>query len=102
MWRRLIPPALLAGLVFVGSARGEAQTLSQRGFGEVRVTLYPQDAPNDRVNVVTDLLLRDEVFVKPAPWIQFAAGFEFRRVLRKSRAQCRRYVHNRRAPLHAR
>src|SRR2546429_4524324 len=33
---------------------------------------------------------------------QFAAGFKLRCVLRKSRAQCRPRVHNRRAPLHAR
>src|SRR5713101_7053303 len=31
---------------------------------------------------------------------QFAAGFKFRCVLRKSRAQYRSRMHNRRAPLH--
>jgi hypothetical protein len=78
MWRRLIMPALFVGLASVAPARSEAQTLTQRGFAEARLTLYPQDAPNDRVNGVTDLLLRDDVFLKPAPWIQFAAGLDLR------------------------
>jgi hypothetical protein len=78
MWRRLITPALLAGLVCIAPAPGDAQTLAQRGFAEARVTLYPQDAPNDRVNGVTDLLLREEVFLKPAQWVQFAAGLDLR------------------------
>src|SRR5204863_2626664 len=32
----------------------------------------------DPVNVVGDLLAREEVFVKPAAWLQFAAGVELR------------------------
>ena len=55
-----------------------AQPLTQRGFADSRLTLYPQDAANDRANAVTELLVRDEVFVKPSPWIQFAAGFDLR------------------------
>jgi hypothetical protein len=78
MWRRFITPALLVGFVCIAPGRSAAQTLTQRGFAEARVTLYPQDAPNDRVNGVADLLLRDEAFLKPAPWIQFAAGLDLR------------------------
>jgi hypothetical protein len=78
MWRRLITPALVAGLVCIATARSDAQTITQRGFAETHFTFYPQDAPNDPVNGVTDLLLRDEVFLKPAPWIQFAAGLDLR------------------------
>jgi hypothetical protein len=78
MRRRYFTPALLVGLVCVAPARSEAQALTQRGFAEARLALYPQDAPNDRVNGVADLLLREEVFVKPAPWIQFAAGLDLR------------------------
>jgi hypothetical protein len=71
-------PALVAGLVFIAATRSDAQTLTQRGFAEARFVFYPQDAPNDPVNGVTDLLLRDEVFLKPAPWVQFAAGLDLR------------------------
>ena len=55
-----------------------AQPLNQRGFVDGVVFVFPQDAPNDPVNVVGDLLAREEVFVKPAPWVQFAAGIEGR------------------------
>jgi len=78
MWRRFITPALFVGLFCVAPSRSEAQTLTERGFAEARVTLYPQDAPNDRANGVADLLLRDDAFLKPAPWIQFAAGLDLR------------------------
>ncbi|HWF84158.1 MAG TPA: hypothetical protein VG222_04910 [Vicinamibacterales bacterium] len=55
-----------------------AQTVSQRGFVEASGFLFPQDAPNDPVNLVGDVLVREELFVKPAPWIQFAAGLDAR------------------------
>jgi hypothetical protein len=70
--------AALALAVVLGSSTAEAQLLSQRGFADGRVTLFPQDSPPDPVNAVTDLLLREEVFYKPAPWIQFAAGADLR------------------------
>jgi hypothetical protein len=37
--------------------------------------LFPQQAPNDRTQLVGDLIAQEELFLKPAPWIQFAAGF---------------------------
>lgn len=55
-----------------------AQAISYRGFVEFHGTLFPQDAPNDKVNVVGDALARGEVFLKPAPWVQFAAGVDVR------------------------
>ena len=55
-----------------------AQAVSQRGFVDASLTAYPQDAPNDRTNGVGDLLVREEIFVKPASWIQFAAGADVR------------------------
>jgi len=55
-----------------------AQTLSQRGFAEGTATWFPQRAVNDATRVIGDLRLRDEVFVKPAPWVQFAAGMDVR------------------------
>ena len=55
-----------------------AQTISQRGFVDATVSSFPQDASNDTVNNIGDLLIRDEVFVKPAAWLQFAAGADVR------------------------
>jgi hypothetical protein len=78
MRRRLTVRALLVGFLCVAPAQSGGQTLTQRGFADTRITIYPQDAPNDRVNVVTDLLVRDEIFFKPARWIQFAGGLDLR------------------------
>ena len=55
-----------------------AQTISQRGFIEGRGVGFPQRAPNDTVRGVGDLLIREEVTLKPAAWIQFAAGLDLR------------------------
>ena len=55
-----------------------AQTFSQRGFVEGARTCVPAGRSNDPINVAGDLLVREEVFVKPAPWIQFAAGGDVR------------------------
>jgi len=55
-----------------------AQTLSQRGFVEGAGTLFPQEASNDPTRAVVDLRARSEVFYKPAPWVQFAAGLDLR------------------------
>jgi hypothetical protein len=65
--------------VVLGCASGlSAQTLSQRGFVEVAAIGFPQKAPNDAVQAMGDLIARDEVFVKPASWLQFAGGVEIR------------------------
>jgi hypothetical protein len=40
--------------------------------------VFPRDAPNDSTNIVGDLLAREEAFLKPAPWIQFAGGVDVR------------------------
>jgi hypothetical protein len=53
-----------------------AQSWTHRGFVEARVTLFPQDAPNDRQNVIGDLRAREEVFFRPAEWIQLAGGLD--------------------------
>jgi hypothetical protein len=55
-----------------------AQALAQRGFVEGSTFLFPQEALNDPTQAVGDLLAREELFVKPAPWLQFAAGLEAR------------------------
>ena len=69
--------ALLLWLVMV-AAPAAAQAITQRGFVEGGAFLFPQQAPNDRTRAVGDVLAREEVFVKPAPWIQFAGGLEVR------------------------
>jgi hypothetical protein len=55
-----------------------AQAVSQRGFVDATLTTFPNDAPNDAVNTVGDVLIREEVFVKPFSWMQFAAGADVR------------------------
>jgi hypothetical protein len=69
--------ALVLLLLLVPAAAG-AQSLSQRGFGEGGVTLFPQEAPNDSKRAVGDLRLREELFYKPASWVQFAGGLDVR------------------------
>lgn len=67
--------------VFFVSSRYEAlsaQTLTQRGFVAGSTFLFPQRAPNDPTRAVGDLLAREEVFFKPAPWMQFAGGLDLR------------------------
>jgi len=70
--------SLSAAAVLCSLALVDAQTLTQRGFADGSIFVFPQQAPNDLTRVVGDLLLRDEVFVKPAPWLQFAAGIDLR------------------------
>jgi hypothetical protein len=69
---------LLAVLLIAVPQAIQAQTVSQRGFAEGIGTYFPQDAVDDPVNVTGDLLVREELFVKPAPWLQFAAGGDVR------------------------
>ena len=56
----------------------DAQTITQRGFADGTLFSFPQEAPNDPTRLVGDALLREEVFFKPAPWLQFAAGADLR------------------------
>jgi hypothetical protein len=58
--------------------RAYAQLVSQRGFADLRGQVFPRDAPNDPTQGVADLLLREEAFAKPFPWLQLAGGVEFR------------------------
>ena len=56
----------------------DAQGFSQRGFVEGLGVFYPQEALNDTTHAVGDALVRQEVFLKPARWLQFAAGVDLR------------------------
>ena len=70
----------VATLVLTGflPAAAAAQTTGMRGFVEGTGFAFPQDTPLDGTNLVGDLLMRDEGFVKPLPWLQFAGGMDFR------------------------
>jgi hypothetical protein len=69
---------LVASALILWSSSAGAQTLSQRGFVDARGVFYPQAAPNDPTHAVGDVLFREEVFLKPSGWIQFAAGLDLR------------------------
>jgi hypothetical protein len=71
-------PLLWLLFFLAGASSASGQQLSQRGFGEAQGTAFFQEAPNDPTQAVGDLLAREEVFVKPAAWIQFAAGLDVR------------------------
>lgn len=68
--------AIACGWALTSSASVGAQTVTHRGFVDVRGTLYPQDAANDDRNVVGDLRAREEVFVGLAQWLRFAGGVD--------------------------
>ena len=83
MYRRLCFLVALVTLVTLVSLAPfarvmSAQAVTQRGFFEGSAMLFPQAAPNDPVRAVGDVLAREDVFVKPAPWMQFAGGLDFR------------------------
>jgi hypothetical protein len=77
-FRQFAVSSLLIWAVLLRAAPALAQVVSERGFVDGSLWLFPQATPNDSTKVVGDLFLRDEVFAKPARWIQFAAGVDLR------------------------
>lgn len=69
--------AIVCAALAIAAPAG-AQTITQRGFLDGSLTLFPQEAINDPTQAVGDFLGREEVVVKPARWIQFAAGVDVR------------------------
>lgn len=59
-------------------APASAQTLTQRGFAEVRLAGYPQATGTDSVRLVADFLFREDVSWKPVSWLTMAGGAEAR------------------------
>jgi hypothetical protein len=59
-----------------GAGPAPAQTVTQRGFVEVRGTLFPQEASHDPVNAVADVRAREELFARPAGWLGLAGGVD--------------------------
>jgi len=70
--------AIVASILVAWSVCADAQTISQRGFVEGLGFGFPQTAQNDATRLVADVLVRDEVSVKPARWLQLAAGLDLR------------------------
>ena len=70
--------AIIASLLLVSTSDLSAQSVSQRGFIEGGLVVFPQVAPNDTKRVIGDALFREELFLRPAGWIQFAAGLDLR------------------------
>jgi hypothetical protein len=62
----------------VWAAHGHAQVLSERGFVDGRAFLFPQTTPTDTTRAVGDLLIREELFLKPTNWLQLAGGADLR------------------------
>lgn len=79
-WPQALPLTVLVLLhaLVSFSTLAQAQILSNRGFVETRGFLYPQDAPNDPTNAIADVLVREELFVKPTSWLQAAVGVDLR------------------------
>jgi hypothetical protein len=70
---------LLGACLALSTARGAAaQQLSQRGFIEAAGFGFPETAPNDQVQVVGDVLFREEAFWKPARWFELDGGIDAR------------------------
>src|SRR5438034_1309291 len=66
------------GVRMLWCAETSAQALTGRGFVEGRGLLFPQKASNDPTRAVGDLLLREEVFFKPVPWMQLGGALDLR------------------------
>ena len=77
-FRRFAVSSLLMCALLVATAPASAQVVAERGFVEGTAWLFPQTTPNDSTRLLGDLLVRNELFVKPARWIQFAAGIDLR------------------------
>jgi hypothetical protein len=67
---------LLMLLAFAPAAT--AQDLTYRGFGEVRITTYPQTTLQDDDRVAVEGRFRFEPAYKPTPWLSLSGSFEAR------------------------
>lgn len=55
-----------------------AQTFSQRGYLELRTSLYPQTAPNDSGQIIGEAQLRWDVSWQPKPSLKFYGSLDAR------------------------
>jgi hypothetical protein len=68
----------VAAVMTVAAGAADAQVVTERGFVEGKATGFFEKAPNDSEQGVGDVLAREEVFIRPASWLQFGAGVDFR------------------------
>jgi hypothetical protein len=66
----------LGAILSAETARG--QVVSERGFVDAGGTGFFSEAVNDPERLVGDVLAREEVTIRPASWVQFTAGVDFR------------------------
>jgi hypothetical protein len=66
------------GLLAACAATLTAQTFQQKGYVDVRTTLFPQTAPNDSGRVIADTLFRYEASAKLTPWLKLNGAFDAR------------------------
>ncbi len=78
MTARPLAAALVFALYWTCAATAGAQSLTQRGFVDVGLALFPQDVPADRTQATLDVLVREELFARPRSWLQFAGGIDVR------------------------
>jgi hypothetical protein len=62
----------------IGSSPAFAQSVSQKGFLDLRGFAYPQTTANDDTRLVGEALLRYEASAKPAPWLRVAGALDAR------------------------
>jgi hypothetical protein len=67
-----------AGVLVLWATAAAAQVFTERGFVEGTYYGYPQTTPIDTTRNVGDVLVREEVFLKPSEWFQVAAGVDYR------------------------
>jgi hypothetical protein len=72
---RVVVAALI---VLLWCAAAEAQIATAPGFIEARGFLFPEEAPNDTTQAISDWLWRQEGSLRPASWLQFVAGIDLR------------------------
>ena len=73
---RLTTAVALSGVFAVSSA--QAQPFDHRGFVEAQVFGFPEQSANDTTRVIGDVLIREEIFIDPARWLQLAVGVDLR------------------------
>ncbi|HOG28819.1 MAG TPA: hypothetical protein PLN93_03135 [Vicinamibacterales bacterium] len=76
MHRRRVAFVLIAAALLPAAAAG--QTVSHRGFLEVRGVGYPQTTASDSTRLVGEALVRHEVTAKPAPWLRLEGHADLR------------------------
>src|SRR5262245_517080 len=67
-----------AAFVLWAAATAGAQAVSERGFVQLQGVAFPQTAPNDPRTEIGDVLVREEVFLRPAHWLELAGGLDVR------------------------